>query len=133
MEKNCKKQHFLLFSTKYFYSTLGIWYCYSSIPTVFVHNGFNFLDKFTILSRVKELTLYRMTKQTLDWFKLRQTVCRPRNNCELEFEVCFDKSIKHCGKRRKCWSPAFSPFLTMFSKKGFYPKIVKSLDCVVKS
>ena len=22
---------------------------------------------------------------------------------------------KHCGKRRKCWSPAFSPFPTMFS------------------
>ena len=25
---------------------------------------------------------------------------------------------KHCGKRRKCWLPAFSPFPTMFSK-GF--------------
>ena len=22
---------------------------------------------------------------------------------------------KHCGKRRKCWWPAFSPFPTMFS------------------
>ena len=22
---------------------------------------------------------------------------------------------KHCGKRRKCWQPAFSPFPTMFS------------------
>ena len=22
---------------------------------------------------------------------------------------------KHCGKRRKCWRPAFSPFPTMFS------------------
>ena len=22
---------------------------------------------------------------------------------------------KHCGKRRKCWKPAFSPFPTMFS------------------
>ena len=22
---------------------------------------------------------------------------------------------KHCGKRRKCWLPAFSPFPTMFS------------------
>ena len=29
---------------------------------------------------------------------------------------------KHCGKRRKCWWPAFSPFPTMFStnpKKNF--------------
>ena len=34
------------------------------------------------------------------------------------------KSRKHCGKRRKCWLPAFSLFPTMFSKrlhsKGFY-------------
>ena len=22
---------------------------------------------------------------------------------------------KHCGKRRKCWQPAFSPFPTVFS------------------
>ena len=22
---------------------------------------------------------------------------------------------KHCGKRRKCWLPAFSPFSTMYS------------------
>ena len=30
---------------------------------------------------------------------------------------------KHCGERRKCWSPAFSPFPTMFStfsKSVFY-------------
>ena len=37
---------------------------------------------------------------------------------------------KHCGKRRKCWLPAFSPFLTMFSK-GFFCKVVKSQDYVV--
>ena len=24
---------------------------------------------------------------------------------------------KHCGKRRKCWLPALSPFPTMFSKR----------------
>ena len=29
------------------------------------------------------------------------------------------KGRKHCGKRRKCWLPAFSPFPTMFSK-GFF-------------
>ena len=28
---------------------------------------------------------------------------------------------KHCGKRRKCWLPAFSSFPTMFSK-GFFPQ-----------
>ena len=30
--------------------------------------------------------------------------------------ICFGKGIKHCGKWRKCWSLAFSPFPTMFSK-----------------
>ena len=35
-------------------------------------------------------------------------------------------------KRRKCWVPALSPFPTMVSK-GFFKRIVKSRDCVVKS
>ena len=26
----------------------------------------------------------------------------------------FDKSRKHCGKRRKCWLPVFSPFPSVF-------------------
>ena len=32
---------------------------------------------------------------------------------------------KHCGKRRKCWLPAFSPFPTMFSK-GVIVRVVKA-------
>ena len=32
---------------------------------------------------------------------------------------------KHCGKKRKCWLPAFSPFPTMFSK-GFFFRVVES-------
>ena len=39
---------------------------------------------------------------------------------------------KHCGKRRKCWLTAFSPFPTMFSKSLFL-RVIKSQDCVVKS
>ena len=31
---------------------------------------------------------------------------------------------RHCGKRRKCWLPKFS--------KGFFFRVVKSRDCVVK-
>ena len=31
-------------------------------------------------------------------------------------EKCLCEGRKHCGKRRKCWLPAFSPFPTMFSK-----------------
>ena len=34
-------------------------------------------------------------------------------------------------KRRKCWLPTFSPFPTVFSK-GFYFKVIKGRDCVVK-
>ena len=49
---------------------------------------------------------------------------------KLKFELRSVESI--VGKGEKCWSPAFSPFSTMFSK-GFYLKVVKSRDCVVKS
>ena len=38
---------------------------------------------------------------------------------------------KHCGKRRKCWLPAFSPFPTVFSR-AFLQKVVKSHDCLKK-
>ena len=38
--------------------------------------------------------------------------------------------VENIVKRRKCWSQAFSPFHTMFSK-GFYLKVVKSTDCLV--
>ena len=31
-------------------------------------------------------------------------------------DIRVGKGRKHCGKRRKCWFPAFSPFPTMFSK-----------------
>ena len=36
------------------------------------------------------------------------------------------------GKGEKCWLPAFSPFLTVFSKV-FFSKVIKSRHCVVKS
>ena len=41
------------------------------------------------------------------------------------------KVKKHCGKRRKCWLPAFSPFPTMLSK-DFFLKVIKSRNCVVR-
>ena len=47
----------------------------------------------------------------LDWSKLK--LCA---ECELKTEICYGISRKHCGKRRKCWLPAFSVFPTMFSK-----------------
>ena len=39
-------------------------------------------------------------------------------NMTKEFISGLGKDRKHCGKRRECWLPAFSPFSTMFSK-GF--------------
>ena len=38
---------------------------------------------------------------------------------------------KHCGKRRKCWLPAFSHFPTMFSK-SFSFGVLSGKDCMVK-
>ena len=46
-------------------------------------------------------------------------------------EILLGMGRKYCGKRRKCWLPAFSPFPTMFSK-GFSSGVVKSSHCVVR-
>ena len=48
-----------------------------------------------------------------------ESICRRQNKCDWKIEICFGKGRKHCGKRRKCWLPAFSPFPTMFLK-GFF-------------
>ena len=37
---------------------------------------------------------------------------------------------KKCGKRRKCWIPAFSPFSTLFSKFFFFG-VLKTWDNVI--
>ena len=67
------------------------------------------------------------------WFRPVQIerVGRRQNKFDSKVELCFRKSRKHCGKRRKCWLPAFSPFPTMFSK-ALVPRVIKSRDCVVK-
>ena len=53
-------------------------------------------------------------------------------NVNENLKFALGKDRKHCGKRRKCCLPAFSPFPTMFSK-GFFPRVVKSRDCAVKT
>ena len=63
-----------------------------------------------------ELTLYETTL-FLDWSKLR-AVADDKSNVAENLELVLVKGRKHCGKRRKYWSSAFSPFPTMFSK-GF--------------
>ena len=66
----------------------------------------------------------------LDWSKLKGFADDKVKVAEVE--ICIEKGRKQCGKRRKCWLPAFSPFPTMFSK-GFFLRAVKCCDCVVKS
>ena len=39
---------------------------------------------------------------------------------------------KYCEEMRKCWLPAFSPFPAVLAK-GFFFRVIKSLDCVVMS
>ena len=58
-------------------------------------------------------------------------LCRQQNKCDSKVELCLGKGRKLCGKRRKCWLPAFSPFPTMFST-AFFLRVVRSQDCVVK-
>ena len=69
----------------------------------------------------------------LQIFRLVQieSICRQQNKWKLNIEICNGKGRKHCGKWRKCWLPAFSPFPTMFSK-AFCLRVVKSWVCVVK-
>ena len=64
----------------------------------------------------------------LDGLKFKAFADDKRNVTEKD-EIDFGKGRTHCGKRTKCWLPAFSPFPTMFSK-GL--KVIRSRDCVVK-
>ena len=68
-------------------------------------------------------------KKILDWSKLKAFADEGIGVTE---NLIFGRTEKHCGKRRKCWLPAFSHFHAMFTK-GLFFKVVKSLDCVVKS
>ena len=52
-------------------------------------------------------------------------------NMTEKFKFVLEKVDKHCGKRRKCWLPAFSPFPAMFSK-DFLFKVIISQDSEVK-
>ena len=72
------------------------------------------------------LTIYQTTKyKTCPISKHLQSTAKRDLNTEIPFAMVR----KHCGKRRKCWLPAFSPFPTMFSK-GFFFRVVKSQDFV---
>ena len=76
--------------------------------------------KFLLFSRCfPQLYIFSASKCGIVWQWVRQS------------KISFEKGRKHCGKRRKCWLPAFSPFPTMFSKVVSF-RVVKSQDCVVR-
>ena len=54
----------------------------------------------------------------LDWSNLKALADNKINVTE-KLKFVLEKGRKHCGKRRKCWLPAPSPFSTMFSKASF--------------
>ena len=60
-----------------------------------------------------------------------ESICRWQIKCYSKCWSCLSKNRNHCGKRRKCWLPAFSSFPTMFSK-GLFLQCVISRHCVVK-
>ena len=66
----------------------------------------------------------------LDWSRWKAFADNKIKTTE-KTKISYGKGRKRV-KRRKCWLPAFSPFPTMFSN-GFFYKVVKSRDGVVKS
>ena len=54
-------------------------------------------------------------KKFLDWTKLKTFADDKLNIAKMKISL-YERNIKHCRKRRKCWLPAFSPFPTMLSK-----------------
>ena len=83
-----------------------------------------------LLSRIAMVYLTLPNDNFLDWSQV-ETTCSRQNKLNLQTEIHFGMGRKHCGKRRKCWLPAFSPFPTMFSK-GFFLRVVKCRDCGIK-
>ena len=78
---------------------------------------------------VSNSTLYRTT--ILDCTILK-AYADDKINLNEKIKTWFGKGRKHCGKRRKCSGPAFSPFPTVFSK-AFSFRVIKIRNCVVKS
>ena len=100
----------------------------------FYHNFFHFCQTRISLLMFKIPYVNSLPNdKILDWSKLKAFADNKINLkcCNLITEILFGKGRKYCGKREKCWLPAFFPFPTMFSK-GFFFRVVTSPDCVVK-
>ena len=53
-----------------------------------------------------------------------ERICRRQNKCDSNIQIYIWKGRKDCGKIRKCWLQAFSPFPTIF-QKVFFPVSLK--------
>ena len=73
------------------------------------------------------------TDKILDVTKLETVADNILNIAEMMISL-FDRNEKRkcCGKRRKCWLPAFFPLPLVFSNAFFF-RGIKSGHCVVKS
>ena len=74
------------------------------------------LAKATLTLNKFYITLKKYNDRSLDVTKLKAFA---EDKC-CGIENFIDKVKKHCGKRRKCWLPAFSLFRTVFSKAFLY-------------
>ena len=59
----------------------------------------------------------------LDWSKLK-AFADDKINVTQKLKFMLGRVENFFEKRRKCWSPAFSPFPTMFEKLSF-PEVLK--------
>ena len=85
----------------------------------FYHNVFHYFED--------NLTVYKTTN-----FKTGPKRADNKINVEQnKKEILFGMGGKHCGKMRKCWLTAVSPFSTVFTKCFFF-RVVNIQDCVVK-
>ena len=63
---------------------------------------------------------YSLHKRQIFGVDQIESICRQQNKCNLKTDILYETGRKHCGKRRKCCLPAFSPFPTMFSLGCFF-------------
>ena len=89
----------------------------------------NIVGKGEIAHSKIELYSSLPNNKILDWSKFKAFA---DDKINLTQNLIFLNGRKHCGKRRKCWLPAFSPFPTMFSK-AFFHRVIKIRDFVVMS
>ena len=108
----------LLFSHNYPFTKFQIWnYHKIEKDNIWKHYGKN---KKMLIKKYKYFPLVQI-----------QSICRWQNKCNLKAEIFLGWVENIAGKGENAGYQHFPPFPTMFSK-GFFFRVVKSWDCVVK-